>query len=66
MLVKFVEENSDYEGPVLDIQYTNTEEAFALGVVFQEAIALNKCVWKGNNFLRIPLIEMTNIGTAKI
>jgi hypothetical protein len=66
MLVKFVKENSDYEGPVLDIHYTNIEEAFALGVVFQEAVTLNRCVWKGNNFLRIPLIEMTDIGTAKI
>lgn len=58
------EQNSDFDGPVLDIYYSNISEAFDMGNLFQKIHENNKCSWHGNMCIRIPLINMDKIGNA--
>ena len=65
MNIDFNENCSDHDGPCIDIQFYSSEEAFDIGVIFEKIIQKNKCVQKGNNFIRIPLVDSNEIGMVK-
>jgi len=60
-----IRENSDCEGPVLDIIFENSGDAFNLGKIFQMIINENRCAWEGSNYVRIPLVETDRFGKIK-
>jgi hypothetical protein len=64
MIISYNENSPDFDGPVLDLTYTTIQETFEMGVLFQKIVNAKKSVWKGNQFLRIPLIDMAKNGTA--
>lgn len=64
MIITFIEHCSDYDYPCIDIGFTDVDESFKLGVLFEKISNCNLCVWKGNDHLRIPLIFMDEIGLA--
>ena len=59
MFINYVEKNSDQDGPVLDIHYSNAVEAFQLGRLFEQIVAGGRkaWIWDANGLIRIPLIE---------
>ena len=54
-MVEYREKCSDCGSPVLDITFTNTQEAFGLGEVFEKIVSGGSIVWKGDSFIRIKL-----------
>ncbi|MCK9439418.1 MAG: hypothetical protein WC188_04705 [Candidatus Caldatribacteriota bacterium] len=64
MRIKIPEKQSDFDGPVIDIYFENIKDAFEIGKIFQQICSLDKCVWEGNNHIRLPLIDMTKSGIA--
>lgn len=59
------DQQSDADVPVIDIYYQTYEEAFELGMLFERMSDDKRCVWKGENFIRIPLAEMGINGVMK-
>ena len=66
MEIKFVEQWSGYDGPVLDILPDTEQESFILGVLLQKFVHRKKCIWTDirNSSIRIPLIDQSDIGLA--
>jgi len=64
MRIEFIQKCSDFDGPVLDIYLSSIEDAFKVGVVFEKIVNKGKCVWRGGGFIRIPLVDMDEIGLA--
>lgn len=64
--IRLTIKNSDHNGPVLDIYWDNSDEAFEIGRLFADIAAMKKCVWQGPGSIRVPLINMSKIGTAEL
>jgi len=64
MIVEHKDKCGDFDGPVLDILPGNTREAFDLGRIFEKIAFKNKCAWYLDVGIRIPLIDMDEIGLA--
>jgi hypothetical protein len=64
MRIEYKDKCSDYDGHVIDIYFSDVNEAFEIGKIFNEFCHNKKCCWISSNCLRIPLIEQNNIGLA--
>lgn len=60
---KSKDENKDFDGPVIDIYFNTSQEAFELGVLFAKISSTNNIVWRcvsnlnSNGFIRLPLMS---------
>lgn len=56
MIIDLKDKCSDCKEPVIDIYFSDPIDAFNLGVLFEKISSRGRCVWKGDKFIRIPLV----------
>ena len=62
MRIKLITTCSDHDLPVLDIEFNDASEAFAMGRIFETITEASLCAWRTEAGIRIPLVIANDLG----